>query len=101
MTAPELKPCPFCGGEAYTATGLKGDGSPWNYVECEVCAASAEPDEWNTRTAPTDFISRDDPVLRQVMEALEKEIKRSRRHLAKSTFDALAAMQELIGGKDG
>jgi Lar family restriction alleviation protein len=30
----ELKPCPFCGGEADFSLGKKGDGSDWHYVEC-------------------------------------------------------------------
>jgi Lar family restriction alleviation protein len=39
VSAPELKPCPFCGGEAEWNTGQKGDGSPWRYLACEDCEA--------------------------------------------------------------
>lgn len=46
----ELKPCPFCGGEADHSFGEKGDGTPWPYVECVECGASTEPDVWNRRT---------------------------------------------------
>ena len=46
-----LKPCPFCRGRASHALGKRGDGTPWPYVECEKCGASAEPDVWNTRAS--------------------------------------------------
>ena len=39
MTAPELKPCPFCGGEAEGRKGKTTDGSDWHYVECMTCEA--------------------------------------------------------------
>ena len=46
----KLKLCPFCGGEADPSEGQKGDGSPYYYVECLRCAATAEGAEaWNTR----------------------------------------------------
>ncbi len=46
----ELKPCPFCGGEATHSVGKKGDGSDWHYVECIVCGGMAEsPAAWNRR----------------------------------------------------
>ena len=38
-SAPELKPCPFCGGRAEWNIGQKGDGSPWRYITCESCEA--------------------------------------------------------------
>ncbi len=47
--APELKPCPFCGGEADHSMGERGDGTPWPYIECVDCGASTEPDVWNRR----------------------------------------------------
>lgn len=51
MTAkPELKPCPFCGSlEISRSVGKMGDGSQWNYIECDECGSSAEPDIWNRR----------------------------------------------------
>lgn len=47
----ELLPCPFCGGVASHGMGQRGDGSPWPYIECEECGASAEPEVWNERIA--------------------------------------------------
>lgn len=46
-----LKPCPFCGGEADYSVGEKGDGTPWDYVECLECGATSEPETWNKRAA--------------------------------------------------
>lgn len=43
-------PCPFCGsGDVSLSVGEHGDGTPWHYVECGLCAAVTEPDQWNTR----------------------------------------------------
>ena len=53
----ELKPCPFCGGEASRSTGENGDGTPWRYVECLDCAAMAEEHEWQNRTGVANEIS--------------------------------------------
>ena len=35
----DLKPCPFCGGEAEFSLGKTGDGKDWHYVECSECEA--------------------------------------------------------------
>lgn len=45
----ELKPCPFCGGEAVKSIGMQNNRTPWPYIECLECGGSAEPDIWNTR----------------------------------------------------
>lgn len=37
MTATELKPCPFCGGEAHIVTAV---GESW--VLCDKCRATTE-----------------------------------------------------------
>jgi hypothetical protein len=48
----DLKPCPFCGGEADVSEGTKGDNEPWWYVECMKCGATGESVEaWNKRPA--------------------------------------------------
>jgi hypothetical protein len=52
--AGDLAPCPFCGGNASHSVGSHGDGTPWPYVECENCAAFAEPKIWNMRKAERD-----------------------------------------------
>lgn len=56
----ELKPCPFCGGDASQSVGSLADGTPWPYIECEDCAASAEPNIWNTRAAASEWRPIDD-----------------------------------------
>jgi Lar family restriction alleviation protein len=35
----DLKPCPFCGGEAEFSLGKTGDGADWHYLECGECEA--------------------------------------------------------------
>lgn len=45
----ELKPCPFCGGEAGRSMGKTNDGKDWPYIECIACDAMAEPEDWNNR----------------------------------------------------
>lgn len=42
--------CPFCGGSNISRSrGEHADGKPWFYIECDDCAAMAEPDVWNRR----------------------------------------------------
>lgn len=38
----ELKPCPFCGGEASAYTEDNGEGFDYNYVKCTICGAGFE-----------------------------------------------------------
>jgi Lar family restriction alleviation protein len=74
----DLKPCPFCGGEAYFAVGKIVDGKYWHYVECVQCGAMgpyvkyadhniavkpANALAWNTRTP--------DPRIEALTEQLE------------------------------
>jgi len=40
----ELKPCPFCGGEASRSMGKTNDGKDWPYIECIDCGAMADLD---------------------------------------------------------
>lgn len=45
----DLKPCPFCGGDASPNLGSQGD-EPWWYIACDKCAATCESvEEWNMR----------------------------------------------------
>lgn len=45
----DLLPCPFCGGRASLSEGMNGDGAPFQYIECDECAAMAELEWWNRR----------------------------------------------------
>ena len=73
MTAPELKPCPFCGGAAMLVEPAMG-GRP--YVACDggFCTgpkptSDAAIAKWNTRTVP-------DPaaLVRAALEAAEAKL---------------------------
>lgn len=58
---PQLKPCPFCGGEAHPMAQHWDDGSHVWWVECKVCGAEGKRcddgleaiDAWNTRVERT------------------------------------------------
>jgi len=39
MTAPDLLPCPFCGGENVTTAFDHEQGDKWGYAGCDGCAA--------------------------------------------------------------
>ena len=63
----ELKPCPFCGGEAHIER--LGDKRVSCIVMCEDCGGALESSEtfnqgaqWNTRPTPSDsvMVNRDD-----------------------------------------
>lgn len=60
MTAPDLAPCPFCGGDK-VAVCQSERTDPVFWVECIRCNAEAQPSTdkaeaiaaWNTRATPT------------------------------------------------
>ena len=86
MTAPELKPCPFCGGAPYTSTRQDEDLSTrnivdWKFVGCSNCDISfGIPDgydcgtayeQWNTRaTSEADALRAENERLRDELDAL-------------------------------
>jgi len=74
-----LKPCPFCGGDATLSIGKYGNGAPWPYIECEQCAASTEPHIWNTRADLHDDtkaqLAECEARLRKAVEALKSLIQ--------------------------
>lgn len=49
----QLLPCPFCASRNVSVSqGLQGDKPFW-YIECEMCAATADSDAiWNSRKFP-------------------------------------------------
>lgn len=62
----ELKPCPFCGGEASLSEGRK-NSMPHAYVECLECGASSDISEKPVLKYNTDSVD----------EVIEKWNKRS------------------------
>lgn len=70
MNAPELKPCPFCGGKPYLAN-VEMVGC--SYVVCTDCRMQSDDmskdravDQWNRRADPLS-----DPRVVALVEALE------------------------------
>lgn len=53
MSVPELKPCPFCGGQPEWNKGARGDGTDWNYLACSECEAMG-PYRSDADTSPFD-----------------------------------------------
>jgi hypothetical protein len=92
MTAPELKPCPFCGGEAQSDGENSTYGRSWWTVWCNACEVElrdrevwdkARPgmldpaypageclDRWNTRAALPAADPLADPRVRALVEAV-------------------------------
>lgn len=65
MTAPDLLPCPFCGGDAnlgYRSAYSVDSGS--DFVGCNDCCCMIEFDEpkWNARTQSIDSSSRAEAI---------------------------------------
>jgi hypothetical protein len=58
----QLLPCPFCAGEASISQGISdphGKRTPYWYIECLGCSATAESDAiWNTRKFPRSASTR-------------------------------------------
>lgn len=57
----ELKPCPFCGGEAKVMYAQTDDGTKTISVVCQMCntgifRARMRPDEWNAWYKPEQAI---------------------------------------------
>lgn len=64
--AETLKPCPFCGGDAYEHAEC-GDV----LAGCQKCEATAWKDKWNTRTQVEPVVP-----LSEVLELLDNERQR-------------------------
>lgn len=78
MTAPELKPCPFCGGRPYLANKEMPGGA---FVVCTDCRAATDDDcidatisRWNTRAdlPPTLSAALDLPEIKALVGALRQ-----------------------------
>lgn len=107
MTAPDLKPCPFCGGQAvydFHAKGMPGawenDCDHWIYCEAEDCFANVGLCEskaeaitaWNTRPTPL----AEEAFMSAVWDALKADASdlRKQQRILKAFHAALRA----IGG---
>ena len=61
-TSDDLRPCPFCGGEAVIERGEISSGSTITFGDlavCDACGAAAESSEkWNTRPIEDELRAR-------------------------------------------
>lgn len=88
----ELLDCPFCGGEA-------ADKTPWPYIECLKCGASAEPDVWNTRKSNQGLVELDDKFRiesTKIISNLWKELLNTNLVNENCLRRAIANMNKLI-----
>lgn len=101
----ELKPCPFCGGEAkrFTIPNDEFGNDGGDVIECTICGASSHVEfgskenlnsHWNTRADIC--ICRDDQALLDVVEAL-KWYENAARDCRKITREGDAARHALHG----
>lgn len=68
----DLLPCPFCGSVNISrSVGKTGAGNDFPYIECDDCAANAEPDKWNVRTGA---------LLRTVLEKCKERFDEYEAH---------------------
>lgn len=71
MSAPELKPCPFCGGEAEVEQ--KGSNRRSHIIRCQDCNCSLETGEtWN---AGAQWNTRSDTVESAIRKAVEDGVQ--------------------------
>jgi hypothetical protein len=93
MTAPELKPCPFCGGEAHDGhRDAYSIDSSFNFIGCKNCLCMIEYDDpswdarnqcwnksslndaitaWNTRAQPSHDAALALPEIAALVEAAQ------------------------------
>lgn len=106
MSAPELLPCPFCGGDPVvrthrsTRTGLIHQSISCETSGCECAETAAYPigeaeKRWNTRAILSD------PRVKALVEALETaSLMRLNQKDYAAVIAALAALAALKGGQD-
>jgi Lar family restriction alleviation protein len=78
--APELKPCPFCGGKPHLVTHRTSEDSMGAYVYCKGCAAQS--DHFEDHFAPAkDAIaawnSRADVARADIKAAVQRRLRRA------------------------
>ena len=80
----ELKPCPFCGGNAYECDYTHPNGGDWYFVKCDVCDAKSDEyhtqevanNKWNTRPiedalrAEVEQLKADNSRMREVLDEI-------------------------------
>lgn len=79
VEAVELKPCPFCGGDASQEWSRDATGE-FSYITCTECSGQADhPQTWNTRATPSDqgkLISELREALAECARVLKDRIPR-------------------------
>ena len=81
----ELKPCPFCGGEA----GFDHDDNGWVWIDCASCGASTNArvsamddckpllaEQWNRRSAPPGMQLVPVEPTPEMLEAANQDLRR-------------------------
>ena len=108
----ELKPCPFCGGEAefHTDKGFTGELYGWvgcgqcDATSCQIDVRSMQPEEthpiaaWNTRHTIETQAAEIEELRAQLKTVLDREAETHRRHDAKVEAQAaeIKRLRELL-----
>lgn len=113
MSATELLPCPFCGGEASAYPDGDMEGYVyrcWNTKRCEMSIFGHATDEeaaesWNTRSYPEGCTPTDIRVLRQANVDLAAESERNRvdaerYRLLRSSIDTICIVRDTTDDLD-
>lgn len=95
MTNPHnLKPCPFCGGSAikgirceeYTGPSRSGRDRYFDFIRCDACNSTIDEETCNLESAINAWNTRTDPLVQELVAALEGVIRVADR--ATVEFDA-------------
>jgi len=70
MSTPELKPCPFCGGDGHMKNEYDQDGTKWYFVECMDCRSRTQ-GNWTTECCGLFLQERRDEWNKRVDNAIE------------------------------
>jgi len=117
MTAPDLKPCPFCGGGDVITAVDHEQGSKWGYAGCDACGARCPEvrtgydtaydalwraeaiSAWNTRTTPlADALAV--PEIAALVEAF-KSLLADAEEIMNVPAECYAALRAIGEGRNG
>lgn len=69
-----LKPCPFCGGEAMAYLEDNGEGFDFNYVKCVDCWVGFEEQNGRITGDEEDYTHSDEESLKSLIEKWNKRV---------------------------
>jgi len=102
----KLKPCPFCGGEAFEAPDKDHEGD--NFAMCMACGVKRVAKHWNTRSDHTAKLEAAEAMIRQLSDELWDEVNsnypdysleyKHNRQKRKNDMETVIAARKLLKG---